>query len=158
MNQQIVVTLTYADPSSTYYSITGSTSMSDGNLANLSSENYPDRLEPMERYMSTAVPSPIISVEDSNIPNRVNQSIFKAQTLQWWVSSINNENIVFTPVNNKVSWSYVLNGSNIHISSEITNLLFPRERNSFTEAGGASIVTFKDNGYMTMTSTYLFNA
>ena len=109
MNQKITVALTNEDANSTYYSITGTTCMSDGNIANLSTENYPDRVVPMVTHISSAVPSPIISVEDSNIPNRVNQTIFKAQTLQWWVTSINNRDVVFTPVSNKVTWSYVLN-------------------------------------------------
>lgn len=110
-----------AEPTATFYSITGSPS---------SDSVYPD------------------------------QAFFKEKPLQWWVDSINNGSVKYTPRSN-LYWSYVNDSGNQHyISNEITNLLIPRypDTNSFTNdlATKVSKIRFIDNNYMTMTCTYTF--
>lgn len=165
MNQVYTATLTSAQPGETFHSLTGGT-LSDSNLANLLTENYPDRPEPVVNYIYTPTatistivyPTPYIAHELANLPNKVNQSIFKGQTLQWWVDSINNKSVVYTPVSNKVLWSYMNEGKQYHISTEITNYIIPNLTDTFTQESTTTLITFKDNGYMTLTTTYQFNA
>jgi hypothetical protein len=167
MNQTFTATLTSPDPTATFYTITEN-SPTYSNLAYLEIENYPDRPQPIINYISTeteiisTITYPIVevSLESANLPNSRNQSIFKEQTVQWWVDGINNKTIVYTPVSNKVNWSYSINSNLYHISTEITNLIIPRDVDTFQEQPElkTTVITFKDSGYMTMTSTYQFNA
>ena len=167
MNQTFTATLTSPDPNATFYTITGN-SPTDSNLANLATENYPDRPQPIINYIHTGTETistityPIVevSLESANLPNSANQSIFKGQTVQWWVDGINNKTVIYTPVSNKVAWSYSNDSNTYHVSTEITNLMIPRDINTFEENSElkTSLITFKDSGYMTMTNTYQFNA
>jgi len=88
------------------------------------------------------------------------QAFFKGKSLQWWVNSINNGSVKYTPRSN-LYWSYVNDSGNQHyISNEITNLLIPRypDTNSFTNDPSTKVskIRFVDNNYMTMTCTYSF--
>ena len=166
MGQETTAVLTTTNPSLTFSRITGITSSSDGNISNLSTENYPDRPQPIIQLVSSAkgilstiiTPIPQTHTEVANLPNRDNQDIFKVQPLQWWVDNLNGGKILYTPYSNKVSWSYVnLTGHSIHISSEITNVIFPKvvldfQTDPITRNATA---TFVNNGYMSLTCTYV---
>jgi len=198
MNHTLTVNavLTATNHNATFYTVTG-TAPSDANLANLATENYPDRPEPVITYTTITTPetstitiptttenmpnsdfpkavvthissttytistitypTPTVTYEQATQPNRENQFIFKGQTVQWWVESLNNKSVVYNPLSNKVSWAYVrASGDKIDISTEITNLFIPRTSDSFTsdDATRTSIAGFPDNGYMSMTCIY----
>jgi hypothetical protein len=166
MGQETTAVLTSTNPSLSFSRITGIASSSDGNLANLSTENYPDRPQPIIHYISTGTcilstittSIPQTHIELANLPNRSNQDIFKVQPLQWWVDNLNAGSIIYTPYSNKVSWSYItVAGDKIHITSEITNVIFPKvvldfQTDSITRNATA---TFVNNGYMSLKSTYV---
>jgi hypothetical protein len=153
------------EPVITYTTITTpetSTFTIPTNAENMSNSDFPKQvithISSTTYTISTITyPIPIVTHEQANQLNRENQLIFKGQTVQWWVESLNNKSVVYTPHSNKVSWAYVTaSGDRIHISTEITNLFIPRTSDTFTsdDATRTSVAGFPDNGYMSMSCTY----
>jgi len=138
-----------ASPSSsplteTFYSLKGVTPEEGSSLSDLSAENYPaDRV-------------PLTDINGYNMPNPRNQVIFKNQPISWWIDSINNGSIKYTPISNTVNWSYVDGETTYHILFETSSFMIPNRTGTVTmnQETGMTSVVLQDNTVMNLTQSY----
>jgi len=86
-------------------------------------------------------------------PNEDNQLIFKNLPLSWWVSGLNSGNIQYRPLSNYVNWAFVnLDGKDVNISMEITEVIIPNNCKSMTQDSDNKISTLimEDNNCLVM--------
>lgn len=145
MEIKYVASPSTAAQTDTFYSLKQLTpEAGSDSIADLSTDNYPaDRV-------------PLKDVNGYDLPNPVNQVIFKNQPVSWWIAGINAGSIVYTPVSNTVNWSYVVGETQYHILFETSSFMIPNrtdtvDRNLETKM---TTVVLKDNGVFNMSQSY----
>jgi hypothetical protein len=85
-----------------------------------------------------------------------NTLVFRNQPLSWWLESLNNGAVKYTPISNDVNWSYFTpSGQQFHIRIELSNLLIPNRSKSSTRSSDNSsfTVTFEPKFSLERTDT-----
>jgi hypothetical protein len=73
-------------------------------------------------------------------PNSQNQKILMDKPMSWWLENLNSGAIHYFPFTNLVNWAYTVDGNEIHIDREISDLIIPNE----TESSSENSVIYKE--------------
>ena len=82
-------------------------------------------------------------------PNPKNQQILMNQPMSWWVENLNSGAIHYFPFTNLVNWAYTVDGNDIHIDREVSDLIIPNE----TESSSENTLNYRDKLGMKRIST-----
>ena len=84
-----------------------------------------------------------------------NQAILKNLPFSWWIAQLNSGAIQYRPVSGLVNWAFVVNGQDVHITREITDVVIPNRTDSCTrdEVAKTTSLVQKDNGCLLLTKT-----
>jgi hypothetical protein len=118
------------------------TSVTHHTLSDLSSNNYPN------------------SPADKSEPNANNQLVFMNQPMSWWLNSLQNASVKYTPISSYVNWSYVdSSGSVFHIGRPVSDLIIPNSIESTSRDSTTNTTTsvFKPKLGMNRTDTHTMN-
>jgi hypothetical protein len=131
----------------TFYSLQSLTpDAGSASLSDLSTDNYPEDRVPLK------------DPNGYDLPNPANQVIFKNQPVSWWIESINNGSIVYTPISNTVNWSYYDSSKNQYqILFAISSYMIPNRTGTVSRDPDTRLTTIvlQDNGVFNMTQTHM---
>jgi len=82
-----------------------------------------------------------------------NQAILKNLPFSWWIAQLNSGAVQYRPVSGEVNWAFVVNGQDVHITREITDVVIPNRTDSCNRDEVAKTTDFvqKDNGCLLLT-------